>query len=76
MDATIQRRTRAVSFGAGADIYERARPTYPDAAVDWLVPAGTPRGGGLGAGPGPQPRSASASRMASRHSSSTAWRWP
>jgi SAM-dependent methyltransferase len=26
-------------FGAGADAYERSRPTYPDGAVAWLVDA-------------------------------------
>ena len=52
-----QRRTRAVSFGAGADIYERARPTYPDAAVDWLIPPGTRRVVDLGAGTGKLTRS-------------------
>lgn len=34
---------RATSFGAWADEYDEWRPTYPDAAVDWLVPpAGAP----------------------------------
>ena len=28
---------RAVSFGAVADVYERARPGYPDDAVRWLA---------------------------------------
>src|SRR5579885_2647743 len=27
----------AAGFGAAADVYERARPSYPQAAVDWLV---------------------------------------
>jgi SAM-dependent methyltransferase len=27
----------ALSFGAAADDYDRARPTYPDAVVDWLL---------------------------------------
>lgn len=31
--------TAARGFDAAADVYERARPTYPDAAVDWLVEA-------------------------------------
>ena len=30
-------RQRARSFGAVADIYERARPSYPAAAVEWLL---------------------------------------
>ncbi len=57
MDAATRRRTRAVSFGEGAAIYERARPTYPDAAVDWLVPPGTRRVVDLGAGTGKLTRS-------------------
>jgi SAM-dependent methyltransferase len=28
---------RATSFGAVADIYERARPGYPREAVEWLT---------------------------------------
>ena len=43
---------RATSFGAWADEYDQWRPTYPDAAVDWLVP---PDGGHVvevGAGTG------------------------
>jgi SAM-dependent methyltransferase len=32
------RAARATSFGAWADEYDAWRPTYPDAAVDWLVP--------------------------------------
>jgi SAM-dependent methyltransferase len=31
------RAARAASFGSVADVYERARPGYPDAAVHWLV---------------------------------------
>jgi SAM-dependent methyltransferase len=27
----------AAGFGAAADLYERARPSYPEAAVDWLA---------------------------------------
>ena len=30
--------SRATSFGAWADEYDVWRPTYPDAAVEWLVP--------------------------------------
>lgn len=48
---------RARSFGAAADEYERARPTYPDAAVDWLVPADAPTVLDLGAGTGKLTRS-------------------
>jgi ubiquinone/menaquinone biosynthesis C-methylase UbiE len=43
---------RARSFGAAAEEYERARPTYPDAAVDWLIPAGARTVLDLGAGTG------------------------
>ena len=43
---------RAVSFGAVADVYERARPTYPQAALDWLLPAGARRVLDLGVGTG------------------------
>ena len=42
----------ANSFGPAADIYERGRPGYPDAAVTWLLPAGRPRVVDLGAGTG------------------------
>ena len=44
--------TRAASFGAAADAYERARPSYPEAAIDWLLPAGARRVLDLGAGTG------------------------
>jgi SAM-dependent methyltransferase len=27
----------AAGFGAAADVYERARPSYPEAAVDWIA---------------------------------------
>lgn len=47
---------RATSFGVAADAYERARPTYPEAAVDWLVPAGARRVLDLGAGTGKMSR--------------------
>ena len=43
---------RARSFGAAADAYERARPGYPDAAIDWLVPEGARTVLDLGAGTG------------------------
>jgi SAM-dependent methyltransferase len=46
------RSAQASSFGAAASTYERARPTYPDDAVDWLVPAGRPKVVDLGAGTG------------------------
>jgi SAM-dependent methyltransferase len=40
---TSLRSARAGSFGAAADVYERSRPSYPDDAVDWLVPDRDPR---------------------------------
>ena len=30
----------AASFGAAAEAYDRGRPAYPEAALDWLLPAG------------------------------------
>jgi SAM-dependent methyltransferase len=44
--------TQAASFGAAADVYERARPTYPGEAIDWLLPTGARRVLDLGAGTG------------------------
>lgn len=46
------RSQHANSFGPVAHIYERGRPPYPGDAVDWLLPAGTPRVLDLGAGTG------------------------
>jgi SAM-dependent methyltransferase len=43
---------QAGSFGAAADVYERARPDYPDQAIDWLLPPGARRVLDLGAGTG------------------------
>ena len=45
-------RTRAGSFGAAADVYERARPSYPVDAVRWALPPGAQRVLDLGAGTG------------------------
>ena len=42
---------RATSFGAWAHEYDYWRPTYPDAAVDWLVPDGA-HAAEIGAGTG------------------------
>jgi SAM-dependent methyltransferase len=42
----------ASSFGSAAESYERGRPGYPAAALDWLLPAGCPRVVDLGAGTG------------------------
>ncbi|QAY68664.1 class I SAM-dependent methyltransferase [Xylanimonas protaetiae] len=44
--------TRAASFSTGASSYAAVRPSYPDAAVDFLVPAGTRRVLDLAAGTG------------------------
>jgi SAM-dependent methyltransferase len=46
------RSLHANSFGPVAHIYERGRPPYPPAAIDWLLPPGTPRLLDLGAGTG------------------------
>ena len=46
------RTSRARSFGAAAAAYERARPTYPREALDWLLPAGARRVVDVGAGTG------------------------
>jgi SAM-dependent methyltransferase len=54
---------RARSFGAAADIYERARPGYPDAAVDWLLPEGARTVLDLGAGTGKLTRSLAAREL-------------
>lgn len=43
---------QATSFGAAAESYERGRPGYPAAALDWLLPAGSPRVVDLAAGTG------------------------
>ncbi len=43
---------RATSFGAWAEEYDAWRPSYPDAAVDWLVPPGASQVVEVGAGTG------------------------
>ena len=43
---------QALSFGAAAGAYERARPSYPEEAVSWLVPPGASRVADVGAGTG------------------------
>jgi SAM-dependent methyltransferase len=43
-----------------ADVYERARPLYPEAAVDWLLPEGARTVLDLGAGTGKLTRSLTA----------------
>jgi SAM-dependent methyltransferase len=42
----------ATSFGGAAATYERGRPPYPPAALDWLLPPGARRVLDLGAGTG------------------------
>lgn len=42
----------AASFDRAADTYERARPSYPDAVVDWLLASGPRDVLDLGAGTG------------------------
>ena len=46
------RSARATSFGAWADEYDQWRPTYPDGAVEWLVPEHAARVAEVGAGTG------------------------
>ncbi|KZM35778.1 MULTISPECIES: class I SAM-dependent methyltransferase [Oerskovia] len=43
---------RASSFGAGAGDYRAVRPSYPDAAIDWMLPAGARHVLDLAAGTG------------------------
>ncbi len=43
---------RALTFGQMAEEYDRWRPSYPDAAVDWLAPPAPARVADLGAGTG------------------------
>jgi len=51
-DPAERHRAQATSFGAAAAAYERGRPPYPAAALDWLLPPGAPRVLDLGAGTG------------------------
>jgi SAM-dependent methyltransferase len=51
----VERRSHADlagSFDAAADVYARARPSYPEIALDWLLPAGARDVLDLGAGTG------------------------
>jgi len=50
-DASV-RQARAGSFGAAADVYDRARPGYPVEAVRWALPVDARRVLDLGAGTG------------------------
>ena len=47
-----RKKIQAASFGSAAALYEQARPSYPDEAVDWLLPVGARRVLDLGAGTG------------------------
>lgn len=51
MDASDKRR-HAASFDTAAPIYDRGRPGYPEAAIDWLLPPGARCVLDLGAGTG------------------------
>jgi len=46
------RRVQGKSFGVAAEAYERGRPPYPPAAIDWLVPQHATRVLDVGAGTG------------------------
>ncbi|MBO0773162.1 MAG: class I SAM-dependent methyltransferase [Actinobacteria bacterium] len=52
MTASERHRQHALSFGDFAAGYERGRPSYPAAAVDWLLPPGCRRVADVGAGTG------------------------
>jgi SAM-dependent methyltransferase len=43
---------QAASFGVAAAEYERARPSYPSAAIEWMLPAGARAVADVGAGTG------------------------
>ena len=52
MTESSRRAAQANSFGAAAAEYERGRPPYPAAAIEWMLPAGARRVLDLGAGTG------------------------
>lgn len=52
MNDRPSRTARAASFGPAAGLYERGRPPYPAAALDWLLPPGARRVLDVGAGTG------------------------
>lgn len=56
MDESTKAR-HARSFGAAAEVYDRARPAYPRDAVDWFIPEGARSVVDLGAGTGKFTRS-------------------
>ena len=49
---SVSNTTRALTFGQVAEEYDRWRPSYPEAAVDWLAPPAPARVADLGAGTG------------------------
>ncbi|GAB2992468.1 class I SAM-dependent methyltransferase [Actinotalea caeni] len=56
-DPAATRAAQAASFDAAADVYERARPGYPDEVVDWLLASRPREVLDLGAGTGKLTRS-------------------
>lgn len=48
----VNTKARATSFGVVAPEYDRWRPSYPPAAVDWLAPSAPARVADVGAGTG------------------------
>lgn len=52
MAASERGQQQALSFGDFAAEYERGRPSYPAAAVDWVLPPGCRRVADVGAGTG------------------------
>jgi len=49
---TDSRARLAASFGSGGSAYDRLRPSYPPAAMDWLLPEGIHTVADIGAGTG------------------------
>lgn len=48
---------QSLSFGGAVEEYERARPTYPPEAAEWMIPAGAKTALDVGAGTGKFTRS-------------------